>query len=251
MIFYVGLHHPGDAIHFRHAFVSINALKNRRKPISHRRVPIDSGAFTLLNKHGHYPEPVEAYAQQLYDLWVNSVVRIDFAVAQDYMCEPFVLAKTGLTIPEHQRLTVERYDGLVAALKVLFEGAIPFPIMPVLQGFAVSDYLQHLAMYGERLTPGMRVGVGSVCKRQGKVAVIEELLTAIKEVRPDLRLHGFWRQDHVARQRARAPAALQRRQHGLEFRGSEKWAQRQRLARSEGFRRPRRATADHVLTVIV
>lgn len=191
MIFFPGLHHPGDAKHFYRACISANALRNRKKPIVCGHVFVDSGAFTIVNKHGGYSEPVEVYAAQLHRLHTDGVVQIAVAVAQDYMCESFVLMCTGLTITEHQRLTVERYDDLIAALQELFEGAIPFPVMPVLQGFNREDYLMHLAMYGERLTPGMWVGVGSVCKRQGRIAVIEDLLSAIKEVRPDLRLHGF------------------------------------------------------------
>lgn len=109
-----------------------------------------------------------------------------------------MLAKTGLTIDDHQRLTIERYDALKAELDRLFdryhrffEGEPPFPIMPVLQGYAPEDYVRHIAMYGDRLKPGMWVGVGSVCKRNGDPARIVEVLTAIKAVRLDLRLHGF------------------------------------------------------------
>ena len=35
------------------------------------------------------------------------------------------------------------------------------------------------------------VGVGSVCKRNSRVGVIEDVLAAILRERPDLRLHGF------------------------------------------------------------
>ncbi|MGL5060785.1 MAG: DUF7221 family queuine tRNA-ribosyltransferase-like protein [Microcoleus sp.] len=35
------------------------------------------------------------------------------------------------------------------------------------------------------------VGVGSVCKRNANAASIEAVLLAIKQARPDLRLHGF------------------------------------------------------------
>ena len=44
---------------------------------------------------------------------------------------------------------------------------------------------------GARLTNCMWVGVGSVCKRNGTPEKIAEVLSAIKSVRPDLRLHGF------------------------------------------------------------
>jgi hypothetical protein len=161
---------------------------------------------------------------------------ITVAAAQDYMCEPFMLEKTGLSVAEHQRLTVERYDVLVVALAVLFPDGVPFQIMPVLQGFAISDYLRHIEMYGDRLTPGMWVGVGSVCKRQGNAAVIEDLLLAIKGVRPDLRLHGFRREVDLPAKPYRPQAAVQRRQHGVVFRRQKSRAGFKRLARSQGIR---------------
>lgn len=191
VLFYIGLHQPHDASHFARCCVSIHRLLTRRAPVPCGDVLIDSGAFTKLAKHGCYPEPVEVYAAQLHRLWTAGVVRITAAVAQDYMCEPFMLARTGTTVAEHQRLTIERYDALLVALRELFGGPPPFQVMPVLQGFTPADYLEHLLAYGDRLTPGMWVGVGSVCKRQGDVAMIETLLSGIWGLRPDLRLHGF------------------------------------------------------------
>lgn len=237
LLFYPGLHQPGDAKHFDRACISIHRLERRRKPVECADVFVDSGAFTKLEKHGCYPEPVEVHAAQLYRLWSDGVVKISVASCQDYMCEPFMLSKTGLTISDHQRLTIERYDALTAELRRLFDGPTPFEVMPVLQGFAISDYLRHIAMYGERLTPGMWVGVGSVCKRQGRVAIIEDLLSAIKEVRPDLRLHGFrCETDCPAKPSCSPPSALCR-QHGVVVCGTGCRTRRKRLARGQGIRR--------------
>ena len=105
------------------------------------------------------------------------------AVSQDYMCENWILEKTGLTVADHQRLTIERYDAIQSKTTMY--------IMPVLQGFDPQDYVTHLKAYGDRLKQGMWVGVGSVCKRNGDPQAILKVLRAIKEVRPDLRLHGF------------------------------------------------------------
>jgi len=189
--FFVGLHQPADAQHFELACISINRLRGRKKPVACARVLVDSGAFTELLIHGAYRHGVEEYAAELHRLYTTGVVKIAAAVAQDYMCEPFMLAKTGLTVEAHQRLTVERYDALKAELDRLFEGECPFPVMPVLQGYAPSDYVRHIEMYGGRLTHGMWVGVGSVCKRNGKPESIVEVLAAIHHVHPDLLLHGF------------------------------------------------------------
>lgn len=189
--FYVGLHQPGDAKHFDRACISINRLRGRRKSVECDDVLVDSGAFTELAIHGRYRHDVGEYAAELHRLHTAGVVRITAAVAQDYMCEPWMLAKTGMTIQEHQRLTVERYDELVAALSRLHDGPIPYHVLPVLQGYAPADYARHLEMYGERLSPGMWVGVGSVCKRNSAPESIVGVLTTIKHMRPDLRLHGF------------------------------------------------------------
>lgn len=189
--FLVGLHQPSDAKHFDFACISINRLWGRKKPLGPVLVLVDSGAFMELLLHGEYRESVEAYAAELYRLWTDGVVRILAAVAQDYMCEAFMLAKTGLTIADHQRLTIERYDALVAALERLFGGVVPFRVLPVLQGYAPADYVRHVHAYGDRLAEGMWVGVGSVCKRNGSPEKIVAVLKAIKSIRPDLLLHGF------------------------------------------------------------
>lgn len=189
--FYVGLHQPSDARHFGLACISINRLRGRKKPVDCGDVLVDSGAFTELFLHHAYRHGIEQYAAELHRLYSEGVVKIAAAVAQDYMCEPFILAKTGLTVLEHQRLTIERYDALCAELDRLFGGEFPFPVMPVLQGFAPHEYADHVRMYGDRLKPGMWVGVGSVCKRQSDPRAIIAVLHAIHRERPDLELHGF------------------------------------------------------------
>lgn len=182
--FFVGLHQPSDAKHFDVACVSVNRLRTRKRSIGSARILLDSGAFTELATHGRYRHSVREYADEVRRILTNGVADLICVVAQDFMCEPFMLAKTGMTIPDHQRLTIERYDALVAE-------TLPVPVMPVLQGFAPEDYVRHLRAYGDRLTPGMWVGVGSVCKRNSSPESIMGVLLAIHAERPDLRLHGF------------------------------------------------------------
>lgn len=182
MRFFVGLHQPSDCKHFPAAFVSVNRLRNRKSDFQVSDWIMDSGAFTTIAKHGRYPESVAEYAAQIRR-W-RSCGNLLAAVAQDYMCEPHMIERTGLSVAEHQRLTIERYDALLAE-------DTGVTIMPVLQGYAVADYVAHIDQYGKRLTAGMWVGVGSVCKRNGDPRAIESVLLAIKQRRPDLRLHGF------------------------------------------------------------
>lgn len=182
MKFFVGLHQPSDAIHFDHCFISVNRLRDRRRGFPARFWILDSGAFTTIAKHGYYPESPEEYAEQI-NRWSHNGALLA-AVSQDYMCEPVMLAKTGLTIAEHQEKTIGRFLQLRKHVHDTY-------VMPVLQGYQPAEYAKHVADYGSLLNPGAWVGVGSVCKRNGDPAAVVKVLSAIKDVRPDLKLHGF------------------------------------------------------------
>lgn len=182
MRFFVGLHQPSDAKHFDAAFISVNRLRGRKSAFAVGDWIMDSGAFSTIATHGGYRGPVSEYAAQIRRWKGNG--NLLAAVAQDYMCEPHMIARTGLSVAEHQRLTIERYDDLMAEDVGVY-------IMPVLQGYAPEDYVSHIRQYGERLKPGAWVGVGSICKRNGKPDAIEQVLSTIRAERPDLRLHGF------------------------------------------------------------
>lgn len=209
--FYVGLHQPADCAHLDLAMLSVNrlcrrdpatgrfsrrpdgSLKIRQAPIPGAgRLLIDAGAFTQLRDHGGYPDPPAIYAEIIRAILQLAPGRVDAVVAEDFMCEDFIFAQvlrhTGerRTIADHQRMTIERYDALRAELAG--EGV---HVMPVLQGYHPRDYVAHLRQYGGRLTPGMWVGVGSVCKRNAEPGAILAVLEAIHGKRPDLRLHGF------------------------------------------------------------
>lgn len=182
MKFYVGLHMPNHGQHFERAFISINRIRDRRSPFDVKNWVMDSGAFTELKNHGSYRHTVEQYAHDAAR-WIGNG-ELDAIVAQDYMCEPFMLERTGLTVAEHQRLTIERYDELLTF-------GLPTYVLPVLQGFLPQEYVTHIDSYGDRLAPGAWVGVGSVCKRNGRPESVLAVLHAIHAARPDLQLHGF------------------------------------------------------------
>jgi len=182
MRFFVGLHQPVDAQHFEASFVSVTRLRRRQSPVPAADWIMDSGAFSTIAAYGGYPEPVSEYADVIKRFALDG--NLLAAVAQDYMCEPWMLAKTGKTVAEHQALTIERYDALLAEDTGVY-------IMPVLQGYEPAEYVTHLRAYGHRLAYGAWVGVGSICKRNSNPRAIEAVLSAIKRERPDLRLHGF------------------------------------------------------------
>lgn len=231
MRFFTGLHQPSDARHFAAAFVSVNRLRTRKAPMQARDWIMDSGAFTEISTHGHYRHGVAEYAAQIRRWGSNGSGRLLAAVAQDYMCEAWIVEKTGLSVREHQRLTVERYDALLA------EDCGGVYILPVLQGFEPQEYVEHLRAYGARLKPGQWVGVGSVCKRNADPRSVAAVLHAIKTERPDLLLHGFGLKTtalahplvrsmlHTADSMAWSYAARIAGRNGNDWREAEKWAQ--------------------------
>jgi hypothetical protein len=182
MRFFCGLHQPSSAQHFAASFISVNRLRDRKGPFTVTDWIMDSGAFTEISTHGAYRHPVAEYAAQIRRWSTNG--NLLAAVSQDYMCEPWIVAKTGLTVLRHQELTIDRYDALMAENTGVY-------ILPVLQGYAPLDYVWHIRMYAGRLKRGSWVGVGSVCKRNSSPRAIEAILLAIQAERPDLRLHGF------------------------------------------------------------
>lgn len=182
MDFYVGLHQPSDARHFARCMISVNRLRKRVSDFAVGEWMLDSAAFTELLTHGRYRHSPAEYAAHIRR-W-RSCGQLVSASAQDYMCEPFILARTGLAVADHQCLTIERYDALLGEDTGVY-------ILPVLQGFRPAEYINHIQQYGDRLHPGAWVGVGSVCKRNSDVGAVEDVLLAIHAERPDLRLHGF------------------------------------------------------------
>ncbi len=162
--------------------ISVNRLRNRKSDFVVHDWMMDSGAFTELLRFGHYRDAVQVYANQI-KRW-KSCGQLLAASSQDYMCEQLILEKTGLTIPEHQRLTLKRYDELLSCKTGVY-------ILPVLQGYQPAEYVDHLKQYRDRLPTEAWVGVGSVCKRNNQPEQIEGIVRTIKRERPDLRLHLF------------------------------------------------------------
>lgn len=176
------MHHPNHAHRVDRAMVSVNRLRDRKSDFPVKEWILDSGAFTSVTKHGGYHEPISAYAEQV-ERW-SRCGELVAAVSQDWMCEPFVVEITGKSVEEHQALTIVRYCELQRLVTTTY-------VMPVLQGYEPEQYITHLRSYGRLIPPGSWVGVGSVCKRNASPDAIAAVLLAIKQTRPDLRLHGF------------------------------------------------------------
>jgi hypothetical protein len=167
--------------------------RTRKKPGQWRYEPreatvpviLDSGAFSMIAKHGAW-----IWSAKDYVAFVRRACAVlgtvQFAATQDWMCEPDMLVRTGLSLEEHQRRTVRSY-------LELRDMAPEVPWLPALQGFTGDDYLRCADGYdraGVDLAELDLVGLGSVCRRSGTadlVAVIGYILARL----PEVKLHGY------------------------------------------------------------
>lgn len=187
MKFYLGTHEP-VWLSRSHVPLFVSAVRLRlkcKRKLPKARVPwaLDSGGFSVIRGPEGYPQSAEEYAEEVRR-WSREIGMMDWAAIQDWMCEGVKLAKTGYTVAEHQRRTVQSYLDLRKLAPEL-------PWVPVLQGFTRDEYLDCANLYadaGVDLAALPTVGVGSVCRRQdtGEAeAIIRELAGR------GLRLHGF------------------------------------------------------------
>ena len=115
--------------------------------------------------------------------WRDEIGKLDWAASMDWMCEPSVLAKTGLTVAEHQRRTIENFLQLRELLGTL--------VVPVLQGWQEGEHEDHVEQYadaGVDLRDEATVGVGSICRRNSD-AEIGKIVRSLHA--GGLHLHAF------------------------------------------------------------
>jgi len=165
-------------------FISHRRLARRsRLPRASGPWALDSGGFTELRLHGRWLTSVDEYLKATRR-YTEKVGWLQFAFSMDWMCDPAIIKRTGLTVREHQRRTVANFAELRAR-------APDLPFAPVLQGWRLADYarcveLYHAAGFDLALEP--RVGVGSICSRQGTPEV-EDILHSLAS--RGLALHAF------------------------------------------------------------
>ncbi|HEU5423452.1 MAG TPA: hypothetical protein VFU72_07940, partial [Nitrolancea sp.] len=108
MRFYLGAHQPHWLEHTaRPLFVSEMRLRKRRRLPEARTVwALDSGGFSQLFLHGDWPQGSERVYVEHVRRYVTEIGRLEWAAPQDWMCEPQMIEKTGLSVAEHQRRTV-------------------------------------------------------------------------------------------------------------------------------------------------
>jgi hypothetical protein len=183
--FYLGTHHP----HWLGQtdvplFVSRRALERYKTlPRARGAWALDSGGFTELAMFGEWRLSVRDYAG-LVRRFRDEIGGLAWAAPQDWMCEPNMLKRTGLSVAEHQRRTVANYLELQ-------QEAPDLPWVPVLQGWSCWDYHEHVEAYGRAgvdVTCLPLTGIGTVCRRQHTMTAA----MAIASLAADgVKLHGF------------------------------------------------------------
>ncbi len=191
--YYVGAPHPGWLWQEGPRFpmcVSRRWLAPR-KTLGRALVPwiLDSGGFTELTL-GSLPARWSVSPEQ----YVAEVARFDeeiggmqWAAPMDWMCEDDVRRRTGLTVDQHQHLTVSNYL-LLRALWPRY-GTGECKIIPVIQGWSAWSYVRCRELYeaeGVDLSAVPVVGVGSICRRPNPLQV-----ASIISLLDDLPLHAF------------------------------------------------------------
>lgn len=185
--FYLGTHRPTWlwTVTDVPLFISHRVLRDRVSefPKATTRWALDSGGFTELNLFGRWKTTPEEYVKAVrrYDDELGSLA---WASPQDWMCEPWVVAKTGLSVRAHQYNTTANY-------LTLRDLAPELPFVPVLQGWELADYHAHADAYiaaGVDLTSVPVVGIGSVCRRQA-TGQIAGIFDSLRE--RGLQMHGF------------------------------------------------------------
>lgn len=195
-LFLLGTHQPGWlATAGVPLFVSDRRLRvYKRLPVAVAPWALDSGGFTELQYFGRWTVTPQDYAGRVRR-YQDRVGRLGWAAPQDWMCEPVVIAGgrvgpmvfagTGLSVAEHQARTV-------ANLLELRAIAPDLPWVPVVQGYALPEYLRCVDLYaanGVDLTTEPLVGLGSVCRRQA-TGEAGRIIAALHS-RGVTRLHGF------------------------------------------------------------
>jgi len=184
--FYLGTHQPS----WLARDLDVPLMVSHRRLTGRRTLPrakgpwaLDSGGFTELSLHGRWRTGAVAYLTAVRR-YATEIGYLEWAAPRDWMTEPHMLARTGLSLHTHQHRTVSDY----LRLRDL---APDLPIIPVLQGQSVTDYHRCADIYEHHdvdLAALPLVGVGSVCRRQ-HTAEVERILRSLAA--RGYRLHAF------------------------------------------------------------
>jgi len=187
MRFYLGAHHVSQKWWDAGVplFISRRTLTTRKSlPIAREGWALDSGGFTELSLFGGWRTTEAEYVSDVRR-FQDEIGRLEWVAPMDWMCEPHILERTGLTSVEHQRRTIDNFLRLREQLGPL--------VIPVLQGWTLDDYLRCWERYhraGVDLEWEDMVGLGTVCRRQD-TADAGRIVRRLADNLAGRQLHGF------------------------------------------------------------
>lgn len=144
---------------------------------------LDCGGFNLLNKYEDYPFQVVSYACLIAKL------RPHYYATMDYPCEPEINRSCSLENNKDRiRETVNNACELAE-----YESELRGQLVPVIQGYALDEYISCLKLYDKVGMIREYMAVGSMCRRlssQELNGLIPEIYYAAKSLGVK-RLHFF------------------------------------------------------------
>jgi hypothetical protein len=161
--FFLGTHQPAWLAQSDIPMFVSRARLARLKRLPRARAPwaLDSGAFTQVAREGGWTFTPAQYVAEVRR-YRDEIGSLQWAAPMDWVCEPEARARTGLTVREHQRRTIENFIELRS-----LDPSLPF--VPAVQGWTLGDFIGHVEGYasaGIDLRALPLVVLGSVCRRQ-------------------------------------------------------------------------------------
>ncbi|UJW32530.1 hypothetical protein L3Q67_01705 [Saccharothrix sp. AJ9571] len=171
--------------------VSLNILHTyasdwERHPKAFTPWVLDSGAYNEISRFGRWRVDPDLFGSRVTRVLHNVGTPPIFCSPQDMPCEPWSLKASRLTVGMHQYYTTENL--------LYLRDNFPFiPWIPVLQGWELAHYIEHVVQYrkaGIDLTREPLVGVGSLCRRQrGDTATVVRIIRQLRDI--GISIHGF------------------------------------------------------------
>lgn len=186
MKFYLGIHKPNWLLNNNlvcNTFLSYRQLCKYKKlsPVL-SNWGLDSGGFSELSINGFWSISESQYVTDV-KRFMKEIGNLDFVSPQDWMCEPYILKKTGKNVKEHIYLTIKSYLNLMNK---------DIPVIPVIQGFTTDEYTYCIDQYYQHNInlDGKMVAVGSVCRRQSTKEAVD-IFSKIRSLLKKSIIHGF------------------------------------------------------------
>lgn len=198
-VFYLGTHQP-EWLEFAgvRLFVADPRLRHRKTlPRAIAPWSVDSGGFTELQRKGRWTVEPQAYVDRLRR-YAAEIGNVEWMAPQDWMCEPAIIhggtygtgKRAAKFVGTHLNVAIHQHRTVANFLR-LRELAPELPIIPVLQGYTLDEYVRCIEFYareGVDLAAEPVVGIGSVCRRSAtkEIAAITATIAGA-----GIRLHGF------------------------------------------------------------